>query len=112
MAGEPRNGTLVARPDGQALAPIGARLLISAPYSETRSRFPVCGQGRLAQLHPGRRVVARFLLTPGPPVHARALQPVGGLGRAQQMIEPKPEVALPAPRGIVPERIELLLARM
>src|SRR4051794_34776419 len=40
-----------------------------------------------AELHPRRRVVARFLLRPRPFVDARPLQPVSGFRRAQQMVD-------------------------
>ena len=66
----------------------------------------------LAELDPGRRVVARFLLAPRPFVDAGASQPVGGLGRAQQMVDAEARVALPAAGGVVPEGVELLLVGM
>src|SRR6185503_14794761 len=68
---------------------------------------PLKGKG--SQLHPRRRVVRRLLLTPRPFIDTRALQPVRRLGRTKQMVEPKPQVPLPAAGGIVPESVELLL---
>src|SRR5512138_1089068 len=64
------------------------------------------------QLHPYWRVIARLFLPARPFVDARAAQAVGRLRRAQQMIEPEAEIALPAARGVVPECVELVLARV
>src|SRR3982751_2574731 len=66
----------------------------------------------LIQVDPGWRVVRRFFLAPRPFVDARAVQPVGRLGRAEQMVEPEAEVPLPAAGGIVPEGVELLFTRV
>src|SRR3954465_289049 len=57
-------------------------------------------------------MVAGLLLASRPAIDASALKPVRRLGRAEQMVEPEAEIALPAARGIVPEGVELLLVRM
>src|SRR6185312_1870180 len=44
-----------------------------------------------------------------PFIDTRALQPVGRLRRTKQMVEPKPQVPLPAAGGVIPEGVELLL---
>jgi len=41
-------------------------------------------------------MVAGLLFAPRPPVDIRSHQPIRRLGRAEQMIEPEPQVALPA----------------
>src|SRR5688572_4168030 len=54
---------------------------------------------RSVKVDPGRRVVAGLLFAPRPFVDAGAAQAVGGLGRAQEMVEPEAGVALPAAGG-------------
>src|SRR5512142_2634214 len=57
-------------------------------------------------------MVGRLLLRPRPLVDAGSFQSVRRLWRAEKMVEPESEIALPASGGIVPEGVELFLPRM
>ena len=83
-----------------------ALLTVGLDFEGRRGEAPPGLMRQLCQLDPGRRVVAGLLLAARPFVDAGAAQPVGGLGRAKQMVDAEARVALPAAGGIVPEGVE------
>src|SRR5258708_88319 len=99
-------GRRMARLDAAKGASLRPLRPLASPHSQAS---PLKGRGKL---DPRRRVVAGLLLTARPFVDAGAAQPVGGFGRAEQMVEAKAKVALPAARGVVPEGVELLFVRV
>src|SRR6476619_4376722 len=78
-----------------------SQALMAGPLSGPFSSLLLQRQIGLAEFDPRRGMVGRFFLRPRPFVDARALQTVGRLGRAQQMVDAEARVALPAAGGIV-----------